>query len=385
MMNDRYIFSGNPHVTFPRALLLDERLTPLERNAWQVLRLLIDSKQPTTLSTYRQLQTYLTATPLANKASTETVTRALTILRLTGWLSLTTKHFNEKGSMQGNVYLLHDEPLSLYERLHTDVEYLTLLSTAIYHSSKAIQTVAEYTLNEFANDASLAGKKLPTRLEVLTEKIRQIRGEELSTASESEAGKNSLAEDQKQPNSEAETKGKACDSNLLRNPKYISSSKNKKILLLQKLRNSLKLPPSFTELSLAQQDSGLLALSTLEPCQQQQVLDEWQRRCEHGSIHNPAAYLFGIVQKALQGELNLLRTTQQPIPIQTPSKTQSKQSKLPCTIEPPIIPNCKSTTHGGTVLTKSIEATDRPTDSVTARRYISEIRQMLTSTAKAKI
>lgn len=383
-MNDRYIFSGNPHVTFPRALLLDERLTPLERNAWQVLRLLIDSKQTTTLSTYRHLQTYLTATPLANKASTETVTRALTILRLTGWLSLTTKHVNKKGSMQGNVYLLHDEPLSLYERLHTDVEYLTLLSTAIYHSSKAIQTVAEYTLNEFANDASLAEKKLPTRLEVLTEKIRQIRGEELSTASESKAAKSSLAEDQKQPNSESETKGKACDSNLLRNPKH-SSSKNKKILLLQKLRNSLKLPSRFTELSLAQQDSGLLALSTLEPCQQQQVLDEWQRRCEHGSIHNPAAYLFGIIQKALRGELNLLRTTQQPIPIQPPSKTQSKQSKLPCTMEPLTVPNCKLTSHNGTVLTKSIKGTDRPTDSVTARRYIGEIRQMLTGTTKAKI
>ena len=36
---DGFLFSGNRHESTPRGLLLDPRLTPLERNAWQVLRL----------------------------------------------------------------------------------------------------------------------------------------------------------------------------------------------------------------------------------------------------------------------------------------------------------------------------------------------------------
>lgn len=36
------IFTGNPHEAVPRRLLLDNRLTPLERNAWQVFRLLLN-------------------------------------------------------------------------------------------------------------------------------------------------------------------------------------------------------------------------------------------------------------------------------------------------------------------------------------------------------
>lgn len=34
--NTGILFTGNPHEAVPRRLLLDNRLTPLERNAWQV-------------------------------------------------------------------------------------------------------------------------------------------------------------------------------------------------------------------------------------------------------------------------------------------------------------------------------------------------------------
>ena len=45
------IFSGNPHETVPRRLILDDRLTPLERNAWQVFRLLINDDGVTAFPT----------------------------------------------------------------------------------------------------------------------------------------------------------------------------------------------------------------------------------------------------------------------------------------------------------------------------------------------
>ena len=40
--SDGFLFSGNRHESVPRRLFLDRRLTPLERNAWQVFRLMLN-------------------------------------------------------------------------------------------------------------------------------------------------------------------------------------------------------------------------------------------------------------------------------------------------------------------------------------------------------
>jgi len=109
---DGFLFSGNRHDSVPRALLLDRRLTPLERNAWQVFRLMFNEDGITAFPTYEQLRPWLASTPCAGPASHETVARALTILRLTRWLSLVRKRRDPKtGRILGNVYVLHDEPL----------------------------------------------------------------------------------------------------------------------------------------------------------------------------------------------------------------------------------------------------------------------------------
>lgn len=383
MSTDNYIFDGKGYESVPRALFLDNRLTPIERNAWVVLKMLLEADGVTSLATYEQLQPYLTTSPLTGKASTETVARALTMLRLTGWLSLTSKRRHEKGTVQGNVYVLHDEPLSIYERLHTDVEYLILLANATTHSSKTIQKVAEYTLTELINDPHVADKRLPTRLKILTEQLRQYRTEvkKLSTTSDSEANKNNLLRNNDGLNTDLEVRLKDSHSNRLRDRKDISSSKDKKILL-QGLRNHLKLPSRFTELSLAQQDSGLLALSTLEPIQQQQVLDEWQKRCEQPkpAIHNPVAYLHGIIQKALQGELNLLRNTSQTTSTQPPRKAKSALSAPSYPMEPKsTVANFKLANQRVTPSIIPGENNAKPTDRVTAQRYINQIKQMLKS------
>ena len=79
--------SGNRHESVPRRLFLDRRLTPLERNAWQVFRLQLNDDGVTAFPTYDQLRPYLASMPCAAQASHETVARALTLLRLTRWLS----------------------------------------------------------------------------------------------------------------------------------------------------------------------------------------------------------------------------------------------------------------------------------------------------------
>jgi hypothetical protein len=53
---DAFLFSGNRHESVPRRLFLDRRLTPLERNAWQVFRLMLNDDGVTAFPTYEQLR-----------------------------------------------------------------------------------------------------------------------------------------------------------------------------------------------------------------------------------------------------------------------------------------------------------------------------------------
>lgn len=110
--------------------------------------------------------------PCAAQASHETVARALTLLRLTRWLSLVRRRRDPKtGRIQGNLYVLHDEPLSPFEAMQLDPDYLGLVSQALTHAAKAVQVVGMNTLREIAEDPLLSGRTLPTRLQVLAQRM----------------------------------------------------------------------------------------------------------------------------------------------------------------------------------------------------------------------
>ena len=127
----------------PRRLFLDRRLTPLERNAWQVFRMMLNEDGVTAFPTYEQLRPWLASMPCAGQASHETVARALTLLRLTRWLSLVRRRRDPKtGRILGNLYVLHDEPLTPFEAMQLDPDYLELVSQALGHSARAVQVVA---------------------------------------------------------------------------------------------------------------------------------------------------------------------------------------------------------------------------------------------------
>ncbi|MGH8301769.1 MAG: STY4528 family pathogenicity island replication protein, partial [Steroidobacteraceae bacterium] len=125
---DGIVFAGNPHESVPRALFLDTRLTPLERNAWQVIRLMLNEDGVTAFPSYEQLRPFLSSHPASARASDETIARALTALRLTRWLTLA-RHRRDPttGRIQGNLYVLHDEPLTPCEALRLDPNYLQLV------------------------------------------------------------------------------------------------------------------------------------------------------------------------------------------------------------------------------------------------------------------
>ena len=336
VINDGYLYSGNRHESVPRALFLDCRLTPLERNTWQIFRLLLNRDGITAFPTYEQLRPYLANTP-GTKASHETVARALTLLRLTRWISLVRRRRDPKtGRMQGNLYVLHDEPLTPFEAMQLDPLYLELVSHALSHSSKVIQAGGQQVLLDISDDPRLKGCVLPTRLQILTQRLKDDFAETYPQEppfhesedgeNGSEEGQNSLLRNGEALTSETEAGEKPTESGTLRMPKSDSTStvlNNKNIKEVRTvprtcMRNDLSLPERFTTLKPEQQSGALTALAQLDVLQQQAVLDEWDSRCNSTSIRNPAGYLFGVIQKALRGEFKAWAGLSEPSEPTTP-------------------------------------------------------------------
>lgn len=343
---DDFVYSGQLHDCVPRALLLDRRLSPLERNAWQVIRLLLNGDGVTALPTYERLRPFLATSPCASQASCETVARALTVLRLCRWLSLARRRRpGSHGQWQGNLYVLHEAPLSPFEALRLDAEYLELLSQSLTHASKAVQWVAYDALQALAEDPLLTTRPLPERLQRLADWLESATDiqppppsliSQLTAArtSDSEARPTSESEITS-PASDSEAGLKAPDSACLRNPKQAPSTvfSISKSFCIPRARetNPAKLPPGFAQLRPEEQSAALTTLQRVEPELRQAVLDEWQVRCAAGGVQRPAAYLFGILQKALRGDFHPWATKAKPAappPSTAPLSPEQQQARL---------------------------------------------------------
>ena len=312
-VSDGFLYSGNRHESVPRALFLDRRLTPLERNAWQVFRLQLNDDGVTAFPTYDQLRPYLASMPCAAQASHETVARALTLLRLTRWLSLVRRRRDPKtGRILGNLYVLHDEPLTPFEAMQLDPDYLGLVSQALTHAAKAVQIVGMNTLREIAEDPMLNGRTLPTRLQVLAQRMARNEWADASYPQapvdhESEEGQDGLLRNLEGPSSESEAGLKSAPDGSLRNPKEDRTVRMDRINQVRtvpraKSLQHLRLPERLLRLKDEQQSGAMVALQQVDESLRQAVLDEWDARCRNSAVRNPAGYLFGIVQKAIRGE-----------------------------------------------------------------------------------
>ena len=312
-VSDGFLYSGNRHESVPRALFLDRRLTPLERNAWQVLRLQLQSDGVTAFPTYDQLRPYLASMPCAAQASHETVARALTLLRLTRWLSLVRRRRDPKtGRILSNLYVLHDEPLTPFEAMQLDPDYLGLVSQALTHAAKAVPIVGMNTLREIAEDPMLNGRTLPTRLQVLAQRMARNEWADASYPQapvdhESEEGQDGLLRNLEGPSSESEAGLKSAPDGSLRNPKEDRTVRMDRINQVRtvpraKSLQHLRLPERLLRLKDEQQSGAMVALQQVDESLRQAVLDEWDARCRKSAVRNPAGYLFGIIQKAMRGE-----------------------------------------------------------------------------------
>jgi hypothetical protein len=303
---DGFLFAGNRHETVPRALFLDNRLTPLERNAWQVFRMLLNEDGVTAFPTYEQLRPYLACSPCAGNASDETIARALTLLRLARWLTLVRERRDpESGRRQGNLYLLHDEPLTPYEVVRLDPNYLNLVDHSLSHASAAVKRVGHFTLQELKQDPMLAARVLPSRLQVLAQHIADQglaptdETADLDASSETEDGDSSEKVALRIPKSTGTVRSTYSHKEIrIRNVPDGHDDAN--------TLSHLKLPQALDRLPSKRRIAALTALQRVDIQLQQRVLDEWHSRCAENNIRDPASYLFGIIQRALRGELNAL-------------------------------------------------------------------------------
>ncbi|TPG90341.1 hypothetical protein EAH72_29510 [Pseudomonas caspiana] len=305
---DGFLFSGNRHETVPRALLLDTRLTPLERNAWQVFRLLLNDDGITAFPTYDQLRRYLSSVPCGALASHETVAKTLTMLRLTRWLSLVRRRRDTStGRVLGNLYVLHDNPLSPFEAMQLDPEYLGLVSEGLDHANKGIQRVSIAVIEEIRLDSHLRHQIPPSHLDILIHRLYGHQSSGAEAIRKSEVPPYATLRNEETPSSDSEASPKATHCGGLRKPKAASTLSTK---ALKEIRteprvpeaSDLTFPSRFATLKATQQTAAKVALLQLNTELRQAVLDEWATRCRDTPVRNPAGYLFGIIQKALHGQ-----------------------------------------------------------------------------------
>lgn len=144
----------------PASLMLDTRLTPLERNGWQVLRMLRSTEGIRPLVNLGQLRRYLTSTPLGQRAGYETARRVLVVLRLTGWISLVGQQRDPlTGHVLSELYQVHESALHFQQACALDASLPALLQVSIGHENNQVDRVAVHiqtTLAQAPEAASVA-------------------------------------------------------------------------------------------------------------------------------------------------------------------------------------------------------------------------------------
>ncbi|MGO3561981.1 STY4528 family pathogenicity island replication protein [Pseudomonas helleri] len=317
-----FLFSGQSHEVVPRRLLLDSRLTPLERNAWQVFRLMLHGQGVVT-PRYEDLQPYLSSVPYGASASRETIARVLTMLRLTRWLSLVSRGRDQlSGRIQGSLYVLHDEPLTPAEAMELDQDYLALVGHALGHATKAVRIVAQHVVEEVRQDTNIDRDRLPTRLDSWGELWAQQGLDPATDAAlhDSEPGENALVRNRAGPRSDSEPSLNASLSGTVRNPNAACTVLKESICTVPRATpavDNLRWPAAL-HLSPNERQAVAVALNKLKPVDRQAVLNEAGARCAAGGIRKPAAYLMGLIQRALKGDFRPWAGQAEPSPIAEP-------------------------------------------------------------------
>ncbi|HAT3636816.1 TPA: helix-turn-helix domain-containing protein [Raoultella ornithinolytica] len=313
------LFLGNVHDAVPRRLFLDSRLSPLDKMAWVMIRLYAQQNEGAVFPTYDELQCQL-ALPHSDKASRETVSRALLMLRLTGWLSLCKRVRDKSGRIRGNIYAQHDEPLGLFDAEYFDPGWLDAVADACRHTNKTIRLTALAVLQDIKADTRMRHRHSRVALIEARLSAPQTPQEMVSSrqkkasGSETEPGQNSQSSESELgvlkgdilPGSDSELSRKSRDGGLVRKSnRYVRSFTQSVKDTYVGGERRLSWPTAVIErLNTPDRDMLEQQLSALPDGLGQRMLDDLAGRMKATEVRNVTAYLLANLKRAREGQFN---------------------------------------------------------------------------------
>ncbi|MBN3264426.1 STY4528 family pathogenicity island replication protein [Pectobacterium brasiliense] len=308
------LYLGNVHDAVPRRLFLDSRLSPLDKTAWVMIRLYAQQNDGAVFPTYDELQLQL-ASPHAEKASRETISRTLLMLRITGWLSLCKRVRDEYGRVRGNIYAQHDEPLSCRDAETFDPGWLDLVARSCGHKNKSVRMTALNVLETIRNDPSMRHRHsrvamIEARLDspsTPSQLASLQRGMQPSSNSELSKKQGEIRE--KSLSSESELSLKSTSYNQVRksncNVRSFTHSVNKKTYVPES-EHSLALPEALL-CRITADDADMLTrqLTALPAEQASALLTMLNTQLKRGQLANPLGWLLSMMKCAREGRLVL--------------------------------------------------------------------------------
>lgn len=381
------LFMGNVHDAFPRRLFLDTRLSPLDKTAWVMIRLYAQQNEGAVFPTYDELQAQL-ASAHSEKASRETVSRTLLMLRLTGWISLCKKVRDGGGRVRGNIYAQHDEPLGYRDAETFDPGWLTLVEQSCLSRNKSVRMTALAIINDILLDKSMRHRH--SRLALIESRInapstplammrkngaarpgsknelsqKAAEKSPLTLSSESEL---SHAQGRKSLSTESELSLKSVSYNRVRNSNRNVRSFTHSVIKETYVPDAPVLPESFLAIlsnedrQMVSQQFGALPVPVAEG-----LSGLLQAQLRKGRLANPAGWMFTMLKRARQGEF--------------------RQSEAPCTpaVRSGSGPVSRAENRPAPVAASSVTAAVLPENRASAEQVvaaIAAIRQQFTRQA----
>ena len=222
------------------------------------------------------------------------------------------------GRLQGSLYVLHDEPLTPTEAMELDQDYLELVGHALGHATKAVRIVAQHVVEEVRQDKNIDQGQLPTRLDSWGEHWMQ-QGLDLATEDalhDSELGGDHRVRNRADPCSDSEPGLNVRVSGAVRNPNAACTVLKESTCTVPRATQAVDNLhwPDPLHLSPSERQAVAVTLNKLNPADRQAVLNEAGARCAAGGIRKPAAYLMGLIQRALKGDFRPWAGKTQPSP-----------------------------------------------------------------------
>ncbi|AWO77391.1 STY4528 family pathogenicity island replication protein [Serratia marcescens] len=300
------LYMGNVHDSIPRRLLLDTRLSPLDKTAWIMIRLYAQQNQGAVFPTYDELQLQL-ASPFNGKASRETVSRVLLMLRLTGWLSLCRRVRDDKGRVRGNIYAQHDEPLSARDAETLDPTWLDTVAMGCAHKNRTVSQTAWSVLTDIQHDPTMRHQH--SQMAAIAERlgspqtpqqmaVRVSQRQENIPSSDAEL---SVKQGGKTPSSLSELMVKSVTYGVSTKPNCNVRS------FTQSVNKTTYVPELPAELQniIATDDQRQIGvqLKALPAEVSRQVLESLEQAMAKGNLNNPTGWLLAVIKRARNGEL----------------------------------------------------------------------------------